>query len=215
MATGGTSSDPWTNLMPAHAARLLEHVRTWQRRLRDAVDRHYDPRAYDVARELHDVVRVFGDVGLRAPVEAFDGPRPRRGPLGMNVLHAPHSKQDPIATCDPDIAVSALTSWSTWLEERAAATPASGEAAAKHERPGDDPRLEEYRPASDFACATHKTMHVSDETLRRWERDGLVRTKDNGKKKSARRVTYLLRDIVEQRRPSTAELEAWFASLAT
>jgi hypothetical protein len=149
---------PWSSLEPAHAARLLEHVRTWQRRLQEAVDRYHDARAYYVAHELHDVVdrasadlvRVFGDVGLRAPVEAFDGPRPRRGPLGMNVLHAPHSARDPIATSDPDIAVSALTSWSTWLEDRAAAKPATGEAAANQERPRDDPRLDEYRPATYF-----------------------------------------------------------------
>jgi hypothetical protein len=158
MATGGTSSDPWTNLTPAHAARLLEHVRTWQRRLRDAVDRHYDPSAYDVARELHDVVdrvsadlvRVFGDVGLRAPVESWDRPRPRRGPLGMNVLHAPDNVQGAVATGDPDLAVSALTSWATWLENRAAAPSANEETAAKQERPGDDARLEEYRPATYF-----------------------------------------------------------------
>jgi len=158
MATGGMPSDPWTNLTPAHATRLLEHVRTWQRRLRDAVDRHHDPRAYDVARELHDVVdrasadlvRVFGDVGLRAPVESQDRPRPRRGPLGMNVLHAPDSMQGAVATGDPDLAVSALTSWATWLEDRAAAKPATGEAAANQERPRDDPRLEEYRPATYF-----------------------------------------------------------------
>lgn len=46
------------------ATRLLERVRAWQRRLREAVDRHFDARACDVARELHDVVdRLSVDLG--------------------------------------------------------------------------------------------------------------------------------------------------------
>jgi hypothetical protein len=196
MATGGTSSDPWTNLTPAHAARLLEHIRTWQRRLRDAVDRHYDPSAYDVARELHDVVdrvsadlvRVFGDVGLRAPVESWDRPRPRRGPLGMNVLHAPDNVQGAVATGDPDLAVSALTSWSTWLEERAAVTPASVRAAATLGRPGDDARLDEWRPAAYF-----RTTRIDPSRLRHAIRECGWKVKKQG-----RTNWYRIGDVAER-----------------
>lgn len=148
----------WPQLEPRHAARLLEHVRAWQRRLAGAIDRHYDPRAYDMAPELHDVVdrasadlvRVFGDVGLCAPVEAYDGPRPRRGPLRMAVLHAPDADRAAVATGDPDVAVAALTGWAAWLEDRAAARTAPITAGTQADRQRDDPRLDEYRPASYF-----------------------------------------------------------------
>lgn len=197
------------------AARLLEHVNTWKRRLRDAVDQHYDARAYDVARELHDVVdrassdlvRVFGDAGLRAPVEAYDGPRPRRGPLRMAVLYAPDADRAAVATGDPDEAYAALTGWAKWLKARAAAVPAPGPASAPA---GHDPRLDEYLPASAF---DGNGMSVDRKTLRRWESTGRVRSQDNGKADKRRRVKYLVRDVVRELRPTDNQLAAWFATL--
>lgn len=197
------------------AARLLEHVSTWKRRLRDVVDRHYDARAYDVARELHDVVdrlsadlvRVFRDAGLRAPVEAYDGPRPRRGPLRMAVRYAPDADRAAVATVDPDEAYAALTGWAKWLEARAAAVPAPGPANAPA---GHDPRLDEYLPATAF---NGNGMRVVRATLKRWESEGRVRFQDNGKADKRRRVKYLVRDVVKELQPTDSQLAEWFATL--
>jgi hypothetical protein len=98
-------------------------------------------------------------------------------------------------------------------EDRAAATPATGEAAAKEERPGDGPKLEQYRPAKDFARAG--AMKVDPDTLREWERKKLVRTKDNGADGTARRVRYLTSDVVAQRRPTPSALKEWLDGLPT
>lgn len=198
---------PWASLEPRHAARLLEHVRTWQRRLRDAVDRHYDPRAYDVAPELHDVVdrasadlvRVFGDVGLRAPVEAHDGPRPRRGQLSMAVLHAPDVDRAAVATGDPDVAVAALTGWATWLEDRAAAMPAPITAGAQADRKGDDPRLDEYRPATYFRV----TGSDVPGRLRNAKRDGKVSTRPH----AGRGNLYRVGDVAALLNLTSAQLD--------
>lgn len=207
MATDATPGG--VDIKATAAARLLEHVNTWKCRLRDAVDRHYNARAYDAAPELHDVVdrasddlgRVFGDVGLCAPVEAYDGPRPRRGPLRMAVRYAPDADRADVATGDPDEAYAALTGWGEWLKARAVAVPATGH----------DPRLDEYRPAKDFALAG--AMMVNADTLREWERKRLVRTKDNGAKGTARRVRYMVIDVVTQRRPTPTELTEWLDSV--
>lgn len=185
------------------AARLLEHVSTWKRRLRDAVDRHYDARAYDVARELHDVVdrlsadlvRVFGDAGLRAPIEAYDGPRPRRGPLRMAVLYAPDADRAAVATGDPDEAYAALTGWAKWLEARAAAVPAPGPANAPA---GHDPRLDDYRPASYFRITGSDT----GARLRQAKKAGTVESK-----KSGRNNLYRIGDVANLLNLTSAQLD--------
>jgi hypothetical protein len=53
----------------------------------------------------------------------------------MTVLHAPDNVQGAVATGDPDLAVSALTSWATWLENRAATPSANEEAGAARSAP--------------------------------------------------------------------------------
>jgi hypothetical protein len=211
----------WPQLEPRHAARLLEHVRAWQRRLAGAIDRHYDPRAYDVAPELHavvdrmsdDLVRVFGDVGLTAPVRTgLEAHERRAGPLTLRLMPLPAtgSAPMPVHTIDPDHAYSVMTGWAAWLEDRAAAAPAPGSDGAQADRRSDDPRLDVFLPASAF---DGNGMRVDRGTLKRWESEGRVRYQDNGKLDGRRRVDYLVRDVIRQLRPTSEQLAAWLAGL--